>query len=245
MNSLQLRRRHGPSRALFGALLAALGVAIFASSNARADALALYDFQNGRASSDTDPHSAASNIIINLVTFGQIIDSFGNPAPSFVGPTFYSNLGDARRNSQVLTFSLSLQSGYSFSLSSVSFDLAANANGQVQVSQAFVYTDRDGQTTPVAVGAATDPSSDNAPSPFSPSFSTDLSSDPLYQNVTGPINFSLYVFGSNPSGLIFLDNIRVEGSTALVPEPSTWALLLGGAGLLAFIPPRRRSVPIL
>ena len=213
--------------------LVALSLALGDLSAARADILAFYNFDDPTlASHDSDPNSAASNLSIAAQESGLGF-KFGNPPPSFDGLTLYATAGDARTHNQSITFTLSPLPGYALSLSSISFDIAARTQSSAdQVSQAFIYTDRDNQNTPIALGFALDTTANGPlPSAFSP-FSYDLSGNSLYQNVTGPITFSVYIFGSNTDGEAFLDNIKVEGTAAPVPEPSSWILLGLGCGVL-------------
>ena len=229
----------------FSAAVAVLLLAVFfGATTARADTLADYAVDTLAAalqSSDTNPNSVSSEIGflsgINPISQAGFFPNYGNPAPSLGVKTLSNNLGDARTNNQGVTFTLTPNSGYSLNLSSVTFDIAASqVPGATidQVSQIFIYTDRDNQAAPVAAWFATDNTADNTPSAFSSSPVTDLSANPLYQNVTVPITFSVYTFGSNSNSWALFDNIKVDGVTiAVVPEPSTYAMLVFGAGLLA------------
>jgi hypothetical protein len=216
----------------------------FGAAAARSDTLADYAVNTLAAdlqSSDTNPNSVASDIgfLSGINPFSQagFFPNYGNPAPSLGVKTLSNNLGDARTNNQGVTFTLTPNPGYSLNLSSVTFDIAASeVPGATidQVSQIFIYTDRDNQAVPVAAWFATDTTADNTPSAFGSSPVTDLSANPLYQNVTVPITFSVYTFGSNSNSWAMFDNIKVDGVTiAVVPEPSTYAMLVFGAGLLA------------
>ena len=208
---------------------------------AQAGSLVLFDFANDVQSSDTDANSTASLDRWTVDTHG-ISPVVGNPAPSAGNYTRYSTVGDARVNDQVFQFTLTPHSGYTISLSSISFDIAANktpAATNDQSGQAFVYTNLD-NSAPVAAGFATDTTNDSVPSAFG-HWSFDLSSNPLYENVTAPITFSLYVFGSDANSFLLLDNILVEGATAAVPEPSSFALLAFGSLAIAGYAARQRS----
>ena len=44
-------------------------------------------------------------------------------------------------------------------------------------------------------------------------------SEPLYQNVTTPIEFRYYPFGNEPS-FLYLDNVQITGTATPVPEPA-------------------------
>src|ERR1700682_6407180 len=150
----------------FNAALAVLLLALFfGAATARADTLADYAFNTFAAalqSSDTNPNSVASDIVFLSGTdpfagHARIFD-YGNPGPSLGIKTLSNNLGDARLNNQGVTFTLAPNAGYSLSLSSVTFDIAASeVPGATidQVSQIFIYTDRDNQATPVSAWFAT------------------------------------------------------------------------------------------
>lgn len=224
-------------------VLLSLGGICAGPASSRSDTLALFDFTTNVVSSDTDPNSSATFVRWNID--GRGIDTNdGNPAPSAGNNTTYSTLGDARTNDQVFQFTLAPDSGYTISLSSVSFDIAAEktpASSTDQTGHVFIYTSRDGQNTPVAAGSATDTTSDFDPSAFANWSSNNLSGNALYQNVAEPITFSLYVYGSHPDHLVYFDNIRVEGVAAAVPEPSSFALLAFGLLVTAGYVVRRAS----
>jgi hypothetical protein len=90
----------------------------------------------------------------------------------------------------------------------------------------------DNQQVPVAAGFEEDDiGPGNTPSPFM-HFSTNQSANPLYQNVTSPITFSVYFFRTDSDSAVLLDNIEVDGTTTPVPEPAGIMLLLAGCILL-------------
>ena len=63
-------------------------------------------------------------------------------------------------------------------------------------------------------------------------------SDPAYQSISSTVTFRIYVYDGNLTSatrLVALDNVVLNGTVSVpsVPEPSTYALLTGIAGLLA------------
>ena len=196
----------------------------------------------GPFSKDTDANSEADLLRWTMDGLG-LSPVHGNPPEGAFARTVDSTIGGARTNDRVFEFTLTPLSGYTISISSVSLDVAAQRGStgtSAYVAQMFGYTNVDAQSTPVAAGFATDSTSGDGPSPFT-NFSTDLSSNLLYQNVSGQIVFSFYVFGTQADSFAHFDNIRVTGVTAPVPEPSSVALLaLGGAAVIACAA-RRRS----
>lgn len=186
------------SSSLWLVALVAFATVGFLPSSGRADTLVHANFDLfAPFSVDTDPNSTATLTAIGLDGFGKD-PSVGNPPWSMHGDTTYSNLGDARTNNQVVQFTLAPHEGYTLSLSSVSFDIAAlrvPSATAAQTSQAFIYTDVDADT-PVAAGFATDSdgTSGSGPSPFTNWSSLNLSGNPDYQNVAGTITFSIYFF---------------------------------------------------
>ena len=160
---------------------------------------------------------------------------YGNPAPSFFAQTLASTVGGAYSGNQYLTFTLTPNAGYALNLSSVSFDIAAGVTSGTadQVSQAYIYTNLDNGLVPVGAGFAeyTAVADGSQPSPYS-HFTNDLGAIPLYQDVTGPIHFTVYFFGTNSNGLVSLDNIEIDGTATAtptsVPEPASAVLMLLG-----------------
>lgn len=57
-------------------------------------------------------------------------------------------------------------------------------------------------------------------------------------------NLKAFLFGTRTAGEnIQIDNIRLEGSIAAVPEPATWAMMIVGFGGIGATLRRRRQVP--
>ena len=224
MNSTRSSSFRPSSLALLPLLL--LAAICGSPTAARADTLVDVGFEAfGAFSKDADLNSEADLRRWTMSSLG-LSPAHGNPPEGAFARTVDSTIGAARTNDRVFEFTLTPLSGYTISISSISFDIAAQqgSTGTTQVAQMFGYTNLDAQSTPVAAGFAIDSTTSDGPSPFT-NFSTDLSGNSLYQNVAGQIVFSFYVFGSDANGFAHFDNIRVTGVTAAVPEPSSIALL--------------------
>ena len=231
MNSMRSSFSRPPFFAPLTLLL--LATTFAALSTARADTLVDVGFEAfGPFSKDADLNSEADLLRWTMSDLG-LSPAHGNPPEGAFARTVDSTIGGARTGDRVFEFTLTPLSGYTISISSVSFDVAAQwgSTGASQVAQMFGYTNLDAQATPVAAGFAIDSTTGDGPSPFT-NFSTDLSANSLYQNVAAQIVFSFYIFGSNTDSFAHFDNIRVTGVTAAVPEPSSIALLaLSGLAL--------------
>lgn len=65
-----------------------------------------------------------------------------------------------------------------------------------------------------------------------------------FQNLTGPVEFRIYAWnaGNGTSGTFSVNEFAFNGSVAAVPEPSTYAMLIAGAGLMVWVIRRKRKV---
>ena len=215
MNSTRSSFSRSPSLALL--LLLLLAAIFLAPADNRADTLVDIGYEAfGPFSKDADLNSEADLLRWTMSGLG-LSPAHGNPPEGAFARTVDSTIGAARTNDRVFEFTLTPLSGYTISISSVSFDIAAQGGTSTQVAQMFGYTNLDAQATPVAAGFAIDNTAGDGPAPFT-NFSTDLSGNPLYQNIAGQIVFSFYVFGSNASDFAHFDNIRVTGVTSAVPS---------------------------
>src|SRR3954451_1153197 len=233
------------SRAMRGAALFVFAVLTWGQTHdARADTLFHTSFSIfDPFSTDTDSNSDATFVKWSWADRG--IDPVrGNPDYAGFGRTTYSSIGDARTNDQVFRFTLSPHDGYALNLTSISFDIAASRSATATTdyaAQAFVFSDRDLQATPIAAGFAIDTTANSAISAFT-TWTNNLSTNPLYQNITEPVVFSVYITGNDSNSYAYLDNILIDGTTVpAVPEPSTvLGAAFGAAACLASFVRRRK-----
>ncbi|MGI9114465.1 MAG: PEPxxWA-CTERM sorting domain-containing protein [Chthoniobacterales bacterium] len=219
---------------------------IAAGGLAYGDVVANYNFTSGRASTDTDPNSVASTFDggPGFQTAGvdnSFIDPLhGNSAPSIaIDATFTDGTtqGQAITANDYYTFTISPVAG-ALSFTSLSFDYANYSSSTFPTENFFVRSSADNFSANLA-GAVT---AAQASAGTFGNASVILSSIAGLQNVTAPIEFRIYVYDSTSTAGrgALLDNITLNGF-APVPEPSTWAMMIAGAGLLGATQRLRRK----
>jgi hypothetical protein len=202
--------------------------------NAKADILADYPFtSSSRASTDVNPDSAASNIGDGAGITSSVDATRGNVPPSLAvfsdDITGTSNTTSVTANEYV-TFTLTPNSGQSFSLTNLNLDAANFTNDATFSAESFflrssanAFASNIGSTQNILAGSN---------GTFA-NFNFDLSGA-SFQNQTSAIEFRIYFQDTvnDPDRGILLDNIVINGTTATsaVPEPATWMLM--GVGLL-------------
>ena len=148
----------------------------------------------------------------------------GNPAPDItVGAgTTPSDQATAISGNDYFTFTLTPVSAVN--LATLNFDIAVS--GTVTGSY-FVQA---------AIGAGSFANVGSTLSTSSSTFTTQSVSlsATQFQNLTLPVTFRIYIYDNkNGSMSDLLDNVTVDGLA--VPEPSTWAMMGLGAGLLGAV----------
>ncbi|NJK92548.1 MAG: PEP-CTERM sorting domain-containing protein [Blastochloris sp.] len=121
------------------------------------------------------------------------------------------------------------------------FTLQANTGFEIDFNT-FAYTGQASGTGPTgfAFRSSVDSFAANLGAPTATGVSIDLSAA-SFQNLTGPIEFRLYGFGaSSAAGTFSVNDFTFSGNVAVVPEPSTYALLGLGLGAL-WVLRRQRS----
>ncbi len=197
--------------------------------------LAEYPFiGNSPASTDTEPHSGASDV--GLVGLGGTLNYSTSGTP---GPALRISAQDtpgAFDSTEYLTFSVTPNSGYQLSLDSLSFDIAQVFIGGGYSLSYALRSSVDGFASDILTGSVTTTSG-----VFS-TVTADLSGA-AYQGLTG-FTARLYLWDGNngANNYILLDNIILSGATAVVPEPEHAAVVFG-LSLLGWLPLRKRTPP--
>jgi hypothetical protein len=208
---------------------------------ARGAVLARYEFSGTAAPAVTGEGVTASHFQYDKeYLFWGLDGSVGNPPGSFSWLPRFSTLGDAKLFELSAVTTLAPAPGRARSLQSFGIDLSAYsvANDSFD-GQVAVFTSLDGYTAPIYVNFASDTGkADGFLSPWSVFDSPGPAINPLYQNVMGPIEFHYYTAGT-VGGALYLDNIRISGTTAVVPEPAT-AGIAAAAALAASMMRRRK-----
>ncbi len=136
----------------------------------------------------------------------------------FSTPQNQATAGDA------FFFSIDVASGYVFTVSEISFQVRGTGG------------------SPQQVGFSLGSLSHN----FGALFSNDseiktLSQSSLSIQLTGADRFAIQGWGSSGASALQLDNIRITGSLTAIPEPSTYAAILGAVALGIVFYQRRKS----
>ncbi|HEX8372451.1 MAG TPA: PEP-CTERM sorting domain-containing protein [Chthoniobacterales bacterium] len=206
---------------------------------ATADVVARYDFSaSSAASSDPDANSTASAITVGAgfssLTFST---TWGNPAPSLSivsSETDSPNTqGGAVTANDYITFTITPNVG-TLSFSSLTVDLANfTTDGTFPTENFFLRSSRNSFASNIGGAVQVAASSNGA-------FTNAVFelSGVAFQNIAVPVEFRLYVFDNttNAARGALIDNITVN----TVPEPSTYAMLFGGAGLVFVVMRRKR-----
>ena len=208
---------------------------------AKADTVGLYTFASSSlASSDTNPDSTASAITAGTAFNGTVANTtYGNPTPSLAVvstlTTGANSQAGAVTANQYFSFTLTPNAGTPLSLSTLSFDYANySTDGTYPTEGFFVRSSVDSFAANTAAGVTSTAASAGA-------FATSTISlgAAAFQNLTGPVEFRVYVFDGTTQATrgAVIDNITVTN----VPEPTTYAALLVGVGLAGAAYRRRKA----
>jgi hypothetical protein len=233
-------------------VLALSTLTLLTAASLNADVLAQYDMETN-GSRDVASTVAADLTISNLT--GNNLNAYGSFTLSGVDANddyiaWSRSAGSAQTDvlgtladATYFTFTLTPDAGTSFSLDSISFDAAAGTAGPSD-RQFYLFSDATGYTSSELLSSA----STESGSPLIPyntttsdqNFLTDLSGTSEFQNVTTSVTFRIYIATPTTFQNVGFDDITINGTTSVIPEPSTYALL-GGMSALMFAMLRRRS----
>ncbi|HOF17579.1 MAG TPA: PEP-CTERM sorting domain-containing protein [Phycisphaerae bacterium] len=222
------------------AIIAAISLVGFASP-AGAAVLSQYTF-TGLVSTDDAPY-AASTVDANATAGGftpaaglgsngnwnstpnGINTSGGNPAPEFAQKPISSTSQSASySNNAYWSITLTPNSGYKANLTSLTFDLAVMNSGLAP--SYYLSSSVGGFDTPIGAVANSVTGGYNTKT-------FDLS-DSSFQNLTGTVEFRLYLWSVNGSGSSgsrwTFDNVTINGT--IIPEPMTLSMLAAGGALM-------------
>ncbi len=210
-------------------------VALAITTAAHADVVAQYTFTGSLlTSSDGDTNSMAGDLTFGAgFSSATVSTTLGNTAPGLYidsTATTGSNQGNAVLANEYYSFTITPTAG-TLSLSNLMFDYAsASGTSTFPTENFFVRSSRDGFAANIT-GAVSSNSATFTTANIGLSAAT-------YQGLSTATEFRIYVQDStNTSGRgAVLDNITLNS----VPEPTTYAMLLGGAGML-FIVSRRKA----
>jgi PEP-CTERM motif len=203
---------------------------LLAAPAAYAVELAKYEFAlQTRTSTDTDSNSTATDLTNGAgitATESTYYTTAGNPAPSLrtASATTSNTEALAVSGNDYYTFTLTPVAGFKVNLTTLTFDYAitgVNMTGNFSIRSSIDSFASD-------IGSTATTSSTT----FS-NASISLSAA-QYQNLTSAVTFRIYIFDDKPGPeeTDLLDNVTLNGTVAAVPEPSTWAMMGLGVGLL-------------
>lgn len=203
---------------------------------ANADVLAEYTITGSSfASTDADPLSTASDLTSG--PGGTLVASttnatWGNPGQSAPVAALTNVEGDkanALLDGHFATFTLDPNSGFAANLTSLTY--YARSFNNLDSPRYFLRSSVDGYTADLADSAL---NSNNTTAP------TITLSGSEFQNLQSPVTFRFYGYGARSGSSIRFDNVVLNGTLTVIPEPSTLAFMGGMLGLLLFNGWRRR-----
>ena len=214
------------------------------SSLSPAALLASYDFTPGSgATNGYNPSFTITGVDASAIGFtGSTANqnlSTGGPS----GATQHLNFGrgvaastdaaSARTNNVFAEFTLTASSNYLLTLRNqpLTFDLAYG--GSAGMRNIFLDVSLDNFATFTNVGGPTEAGATFASVPYT------LPDTVAFENLTSatPVGFRFYSFATSSGQTVRIDNVDINGSATLVPEPS--AILLGLLGALPLLRRRR------
>jgi hypothetical protein len=205
--------------------------------NLKAVDIAVYNF-TGSSPSSLAPSSADPNVTAGNVNFtGSSASQTALSGILAINPPINAvDAASAVTNNSFYQFEVTPNAGSTMNLTSLTFDgsTATNApsNGYVVRSSADGYAS-DLQTA----GFTTQ-------YPTFTNYSVSLTGS-QFQNLTSAISFRVYTYRTLGSGAsAAYDNLKLTGTVATVPEPSTYALAAIATGTIGYLARRRRHAAV-
>ena len=242
-------------------LATALSVLLSTAASLRADVLAYWDMQATPSANKLIPTSVGSGLtagslaLVNLNAPGELNLSFDTAdkyvalsRSSTTGGSSDLSLGAALAEATYFSLTLTPDLGQALTISSLSFDCFAGTAGPSD-RRLFLFSNKVGYTSGdllFGAGTADTPGGTFPGSPIIPyntatsdqNFFIDLSGNSAFANITDSVTFRIYLRTPTVSQNLAFDNLTVNGTVIVVPEPSSLVLLgIGGLGLVAI---RRR-----
>ncbi|MBV9008127.1 MAG: PEP-CTERM sorting domain-containing protein [Verrucomicrobia bacterium] len=208
-----------------------------------------YQFTNNRTSSNVPVGAVASTFNNGAGMTTNIVTGYRTTTPSStIDPSLFTLSSDtssteagAVTNNNYYTFTLTPNAGIVLDLTSLTFRYALDNSGGSTGFNAtyFVRSSIDNFATDVGSVPA------SAGKGKTTAFTTaniDLTAS-QFQNLSSAVTFRIYIYDNSNTTTQqdLLDDVIVNGSLALVPEPSTYAMMGLGIGLLAAAQRFRRS----
>lgn len=224
-------------------ILSLLAGALLSAPTTYAAELAKYEFTSStRATTDTDSNSTATTLDNGLgisasdsTYFTSAPSSAGNPSLRTKSSTTSNTEALAVSGNDYYTFTLTPLTGFEADLTTLTFDYAITEGAMSITGNFFVRSSIDSFASTIGSTATT--SDETAFHNHSISLSA-----AQYQNLTSAVTFRIYIYddkgGAAETDL--LDNVTLNGTVAVVPEPSTWAIMGLGASLLSAVQHLRR-----
>ncbi len=222
-------------------------------SSAHAAVIAQYDFE-----ADLNASTADSNVTAGTITSGAGISGSGESGRSGTTNSFYArasatstssiSVGTAIAADDYFSVTIGADSGYYIDLESITLDYGYTRDGVSfgeKEFKAYVFSSYTGFVDAgdilgsESIETTVDDNSVQYPG-GSPSLTVDLSAY-SYVWSGGDIEFRIYL-GDTTNGVAYIhrvDNVTLNGTVAVVPEPSSTALL--GLGGLSLMLRRKRS----
>lgn len=136
-------------------------------------------------------------------------------------------------------FSVNIGSGYQMDLDTISFNIRRNGNAAPE--DYAILASPSGFTASSELQTFEVTTSSSSPLTNVETLSVDVSSLATYDGLTGnDVEFRLYAWGSGV-GNFHVSDASLSGQIAVIPEPSTFALLASGIGVVLLGSRRRRK----